>query len=158
MTSPIKFGTDGWRGIIADDFTFANVARCSQGLTDYLRVEGTAGDGLVVGYDTRFASREFAETVAAVIAGNGIAVRLCREPAPTPVVSHEVVHSGAAGGVVITSSHNPAAWSGFKFKSAQGGSASQAMTDTLELCIESARPPRTLALDAARDAGLLEDI
>ena len=158
MTSPIKFGTDGWRGIIADDFTFANVARCSQGLADYLRVEGTAGDGLVVGYDTRFASREFAETVAAVIAGNGIAVRLCREPAPTPVVSHEVVRSGAAGGVVITSSHNPAVWSGFKFKSAQGGSASQAMTDTLELCIESARPPRTLALDAARDAGLLEDI
>ncbi len=158
MTSTIKFGTDGWRGIIADDFTFANVARCSQGLADYLRIEGAAGDGLVVGYDTRFASREFAETVASVIAGNGIAVRLCREPAPTPVVSHQVVHSGAAGGVVITSSHNPAAWSGFKFKSAQGGSASQAMTDTLELCIESARPPRTMHLDAARDAGLLEDI
>jgi phosphomannomutase len=158
MASPIKFGTDGWRGIIADDFTFANVARCSQGLADYLRVDGSAGSGLVVGYDTRFASREFAETVASVIAGNGIAVRLCREPAPTPVVSHQVVHSGAAGGVVITSSHNPAAWSGFKFKSAQGGSASQAMTDVLELCIESARPPRTMPLDVARDAGLVEDI
>ena len=158
MTSPIKFGTDGWRGIIADDFTFSNVARCSQGLADYLRVEGTASDGLVVGYDTRFASREFAETVASVIAGNDIAVRLCKEPAPTPVVSHQVVHSGAAGGVVITSSHNPAAWSGFKFKSAQGGSASQSMTDVLELCIDSARPPRTLPLDTARDAGLLEDI
>ena len=158
MTTPIKFGTDGWRGIIADDFTFANVARCSQGLADYLRVDGSAGDGLVVGYDTRFASREFAETVAAVIAGNGIPVRLCREPAPTPVVSHQVVYTGAAGGVVITSSHNPAAWSGFKFKSAQGASASQAMTDTLELCIESARPPRTMPLDAAHDDGLLEDI
>ena len=105
MTSQIKFGTDGWRGIIADDFTFANVARCSQGLADYLRIEGSARDGLVVGYDTRFASREFAETVASVIAGNGIPVRLCREPAPTPVVSHQVVHSGASGGVVITSSH-----------------------------------------------------
>ncbi len=158
MTSPIKFGTDGWRGIIADDFTFANVARCSQGLADYLRIEGSAGDGLVVGYDTRFASREFAETVASVIAGNGIAVSLCCEPAPTPVVSHQVVHRGAAGGVVITSSHNPAAWSGFKFKSAQGGSASQSMTDTLELCIQSARPPRALPLDAARDAGLVADI
>ena len=150
MASPIKFGTDGWRGIIADDFTFANVARCSQGLADYLRVDGTAGNGLVVGYDTRFASREFAETVASVIAGNGIAVRLCREPMPTPVVSHQVVRSGAGGGVVITSSHNPAAWSGFKFKSAQGGSASQATTDVLELCIESARPPRTMTWPGCR--------
>ena len=145
MTNPIKFGTDGWRGIIADDFTFANVARCSQGLADYLRIEGSANRGLVIGYDTRFASREFAETVASVISGNGIGVYLCQEPAPTPVVSHQVVQQGAAGGVVITSSHNPAAWSGFKFKSAQGGSASQAVTDTLELCIESAGAPKHAA-------------
>ena len=124
MAAPIKFGTDGWRGIIADDFTFANVARCAQGLADYLRAEGSAARGLVVGFDTRFASREFAETVASVAAGNGIPVQLCREPAPTPVISHEVVQRSAAGGVVITSSHNPAAWSGFKFKSAAGGSAS----------------------------------
>ncbi len=158
MDTPIKFGTDGWRGIIADDFTFANVARCSQGLADYLRAEGSAGNGLVVGYDTRFASREFAETVASVVAGNGIAVHLCVEPAPTPVVSHEVVQLGAAGGVVITSSHNPAAWSGFKFKSAQGGSASQAVTDLLELCIDSAGSPKTLPLEAGRDAGLVHDI
>ena len=158
MRDPIKFGTDGWRGVIADDFTFTNVARCSQGLADYLRGEGSAGHGLVVGYDTRFASREFAETVAAVIAGNGIAVQLCVEPAPTPVVSHEVVQLGAAGGVVITSSHNPAAWSGFKFKSAQGGSASQAVTDLLELCIDSAGPPKTLPLEAGRAAGLVHDI
>jgi phosphomannomutase len=78
MASPIKFGTDGWHGIIADDFTFANVARCSQGLADYLHADGSAGDGLVVGYDTRFASREFAATVASVIAGNGIAGSLLR--------------------------------------------------------------------------------
>ncbi len=158
MDTPIKFGTDGWRGVIADDFTFSNVARCSQGLADYLRAEGSAGRGLVVGYDTRFASREFAETVASVMSGNGIAVHLCREPAPTPVVSHQVVQQGAAGGVVITSSHNPAAWSGFKFKSAQGGSASQAVTDTLELCIESARPPRTLPLAEGRATGLICEI
>ena len=145
MSAPIKFGTDGWRGVIADDFTFANVARCSQGLADYLRAEGSASYGLVVGYDTRFASREFAETVASVMAGNGIVVFLCRQPVPTPVVSHHVVQRGAAGGVVITSSHNPAAWSGFKFKSAQGGSASQAVTDALELCIDSAGPPKTPA-------------
>ena len=158
MNIPIKFGTDGWRGIIADDFTFDSVARCSQGLADYLRAEGSASRGLVVGYDTRFASREFAETVASVVAGNEIAVYLCREPAPTPVISHQVVQQGAAGGVVITSSHNPAAWSGFKFKSAQGGSASQAVTDMLELCIESARPPRTLPLDEGRAVGLVHDI
>ena len=158
MTSPIKFGTDGWRGIIADDFTFANVARCSQGLADYIRIEGSASRGVVVGYDTRFASREFAETVASVICGNGIGVYLCREPAPTPVVSHQVVQRGAAGGVVITSSHNPAAWSGFKFKSAQGGSASQVVTDTLELCIESAGAPKKLPLDDGRAAGLVQDV
>lgn len=158
MAAPIKFGTDGWRGIIADDFTFANVARCSQGLADYLRIDGSVNRGLVVGYDTRFASREFAETVASVVCGNGIGVYLCREPAPTPVVSHQVVQQSAAGGVVITSSHNPAAWSGFKFKSAQGGSASQAVTDTLELCIESAGDPKKLPLDDGRAAGLVQDV
>ena len=157
MTSPIKFGTDGWRGIIADDFTFANVARCSQGLADYLRATGVARQGLVVGYDTRFASREFAETVASVVSANEIPVFLCREPVPTPVVSHHVVHRGAAGGVVITSSHNPAAWSGFKFKSAEGGSASQAVTDVLEMCIESSGEPKRLPLPEGRDAGLVQD-
>ena len=158
MTSPIKFGTDGWRGIIADDFTFANVARCSQGLADYLRATGVSRQGLVVGYDTRFASREFAETVASVVSGNEIPVFLCREPVPTPVVSHHVVHRGAAGGVVITSSHNPAAWSGFKFKSAEGGSASQAVTDVLEMCIESSGEPKRLPLPEGRDAGLVQDV
>ena len=158
MDNAIKFGTDGWRGIIADDFTFANVARCSQGLADYLWADGAAGNGLVIGYDTRFAAREFAGTVAQVMAGNGIPVYLCREPAPTPVVSHQTVQRGAAGGVVITASHNPAAYSGFKFKSPQGGSASQAVTDTLELCIASAAPPKTLPLPDGRAAGLVTDI
>ena len=157
MVTPIKFGTDGWRGIIADDFTFANVARCSQGLADYLRATGSARQGLVVGYDTRFASREFAETVASVVSGNEIPVYLCSKPVPTPVVSHHVVHRGAAGGVVITSSHNPAAWSGFKFKSAEGGSASQSMTDVLELCIDSSGDSKRLSLDEGRSLGLVQD-
>ncbi len=157
MVTPIKFGTDGWRGIIADDFTFANVARCSQGLADYLRATGSARQGLVIGYDTRFASREFAETVASVVSGNEIPVYLCREPVPTPVVSHHVVHRGAAGGVVITSSHNPAAWSGFKFKSAEGGSASQSTTDVLELCIDSSGDPKRMPLDEGRNLGLVQD-
>ncbi len=72
MATEIRFGTDGWRALIAEDFTFENVARCSQGLADYLKAEGIAGKGLVVGYDTRFLSREFAERVATVMAGNGI--------------------------------------------------------------------------------------
>jgi phosphomannomutase len=155
MVSQIKFGTDGWRGVIADDFTFANVARCSQGLADYLRIQGTAASGLVVGFDTRFASRDFAELVASVMAGNGIPVYLCQQATPTPVVSHEVVQRRACGGVVITASHNPAAWNGFKFKSALGGSASQETTDTLELCIESAGALRILPLSEARDADLV---
>ena len=158
MASPIKFGTDGWRGVIAEDFTFANVARCAQGLADYLRADGSASRGLVVGYDTRFASREFAETVASVVSGNEITVYLCRGPAPTPVVSHHVVECGAAGGVVITSSHNPALWSGFKLKSPEGGSASQAVTDVLELCIDSARPARMLPIDEGRAAGLVRSV
>ena len=158
MVAQIKFGTDGWRGIIADDFTFANVARCAQGLVDYLRINGAAAAGVVVGCDTRFASRQFAETVASVLAGNEIPVHLCDGPAPTPVVSHQVAQRRAAGGVVITASHNPAEWNGFKFKTAQGGSAGQDVTDTLELCIASARPPRTLPLPAARAAGLLHDV
>ncbi len=158
MDSPIKFGTDGWRGIIAEDFTFANVRRCAQGLADYLRAVGSASNGLVVGYDTRFASREFAETVASVVSASEIPVFLCSQQAPTPVVSHHVVQRNAAGGVVITSSHNPAAWSGFKFKSEEGGSASQAVTDVLELCIDSAGAPKYLALDDGRKLGLIRDV
>ena len=80
----IKFGTDGWRGVIAEDFTFDNVGRCAQGLADYLKAMGAAGSGLVVGYDTRFLSREFAERVAGVCAASGIRVFLSQVAAPTP--------------------------------------------------------------------------
>ena len=83
MATDIRFGTDGWRALIADDFTFENVARCSQGLADYLKSQGIAGKGLVVGYDTRFLSREFAETVASVMAGNGVKAYLSQKAAPT---------------------------------------------------------------------------
>ena len=78
----IRFGTDGWRGVIADDFTFDNVGRCAQGLADYLTSQGIAHKGLVVGYDTRFLSREFAEKAASVVAANGIRVYLSQEFAP----------------------------------------------------------------------------
>ena len=88
--NPIKFGTDGWRAIIAEDFTFENVRYCAQGVADYLKEAGLAGRGLVIGYDTRFASEDFAAAAAEVLAGNGIKVYLSPKPAPTPVVSYAV--------------------------------------------------------------------
>ncbi len=155
MPSNITFGTDGWRAVIARDFTFENVARCAQGLADYLRARGTASKGLVVGYDTRFLSRDFAETVAQVAAANGVTVYLSRDPAPTPVFSFNVLHLGAAGAAIITASHNPGIWNGFKFKPEYAGSASQEITDSLESAINSAAEPRFLDLEEAREQGLV---
>jgi alpha-D-glucose phosphate-specific phosphoglucomutase len=123
LTTPIKFGTDGWRAIIAEDFTFANVRAVAQSVALYLKEEGLAERGLVVGYDTRFASEDFAAAVAEVIAANGIHVYLCDRPAPTPVVGYAILNRKAGGSVVITSSHNPSQWSGFKFRPEYGGSA-----------------------------------
>ena len=158
MTTEIKFGTDGWRAIIADEFTFANVARCTQGLMDYLGETGTAGQGLVVGYDTRFLSREFAETVAAVCAGNGVPAYLCRTAAPTPVVSFNVLTHQAAGAAIITASHNPGHWNGFKFKPEYAGSATQEITDRLETHIAAAGEPKALSLAEGCRRGLVVDI
>ncbi len=119
----IKFGTDGWRGVIAEDFTFDNVRACARGVADYLKRTGQAGRGLVVGYDTRFASEEFAAAAAEVIAASGIKVTLCQKPAPTPVISYTVTATGSAGAIIITASHNPGRWNGFKYKDASGASA-----------------------------------
>lgn len=134
----IRFGTDGWRALIADEFTFENVARCAQGLCAYLKDVGTADQGLVVGYDTRFLSPEFAETVAAVCASQGVKVFLADKPAPTPVLSYNVLHHQAGGAAIITASHNPAQWNGFKFKPEYAGSATQEITDQLEVSIAGA--------------------
>src|SRR5919106_563973 len=158
MTTEIRFGTDGWRAIIAQDFTFDNVARCAQGLANYLRERGTADRGLVVGYDTRFLSREFAETVAGVVAGNGIKVHLCQHSAPTPVVSFNVLHHRTAGAAIITASHNPGIWNGFKFKPEYAGSATQEITDQLEAKIRQIEGVKSITLEAGRDEGLIVDI
>ena len=157
MTTGIKFGTDGWRGLIAKDFTFENVARCAQGLADYLIDQGTHSQGLVVGYDTRFLSKEFADTVASVCTGNGIKVYLCDNSAPTPVVSFNVLHQRAAGAAIITASHNPSTWNGFKFKPEYAGSATQEITDRLETKIEAAAVVKTLDMNIARNQGLIVD-
>ncbi len=121
--SPIKFGTDGWRGIIAQDFTFDNVRICAQGVADYLKQSGLASRGLIIGYDTRFASEDFASAAAEVVAGNGIKVYLCPRTTPTPVISFGVLAKKAGGAIIITASHNPASWNGFKYKSKDGASA-----------------------------------
>lgn len=132
MVNPIKFGTDGWRGIIAQDFTFDNVRVCSQAVADYLRASGLAERGLVIGYDTRFASEDFAAAAAEVVAGNGIKVYLCLRAAPTPVISHGVIARKAGGAIIITASHNPGKYNGFKYKSELGASASTEVVAQLE--------------------------
>ncbi len=113
----IKFGTDGWRGFIADDFTFDNVRRVSGAIAGYVLKHENAAKGVVVGYDTRFLSRRFAEAASEVLAAAGIPVTLANDYVPTPAVSLHVKQSGAAGGVMITSSHNPWNWNGVKFRS-----------------------------------------
>ncbi len=155
----IKFGTDGWRGVIADDFTFDNVALCAQGLAGYLLQQGPVDGSLVVGYDTRFASREFAERVAEVMAGNGIPTLLTSSPAPTPVASYNVLHRKAPGAAIITASHNPAGWNGFKFKPDYAGSATPEITNRLEAEIGRAESTgvRALPLETARSQGLVCD-
>jgi alpha-D-glucose phosphate-specific phosphoglucomutase len=123
MSSEITFGTDGWRALIAEDFTFDNVRACAQGVADYLHKTGIAQDGLIIGYDTRFASEDFAAASAEIIAANGINVFLCEKAAPTPVISYLVTEKKLAGAIIITASHNPGQWNGFKFKDHTGASA-----------------------------------
>jgi phosphomannomutase len=128
----IKFGTDGWRGIIADDFTFGNVRRVAGAIASYVIKHENPAGGVVVGYDTRFASDRAARLVAEVIAGAGIPVRLANDYVPTPAVSFNVKKLGAAGGVMVTSSHNPWNWNGVKFKARFGGSATPAIMKLIE--------------------------
>ena len=128
----IKFGTDGWRGIIADDFTFENVRRVGGAIASYVLKHENAQRGLVIGYDTRFASDRAARVVAEVIAEAGIPVLLANDYVPTPSVSFNVKKLGAAGGVMITSSHNPWNWNGVKFKGTFGGSATPDIMKKIE--------------------------
>ena len=152
----IRFGTDGWRALIAEDYTFENVARCARGLCDYMKRRGTADRGLIVGYDTRFLSPEFAVTVAEVAASQGIRTLLADKSAPTPVLSYNVLHQNAGGAAIITASHNPATWNGFKFKPEYGGSATQEITDELETAIGQVRSIDTAEVSAGRNSALLK--
>jgi len=128
----IKFGTDGWRGVIADDFTFENVRRVSRAIASYVLKDEDFQKGVVIGYDTRFASQSAARVVAEVVANAGVAVKIANEAVPTPAVSLAVKQLGAAGGIVVTSSHNPWNWNGVKFKGGFGGSATPAIIQKIE--------------------------
>jgi alpha-D-glucose phosphate-specific phosphoglucomutase len=130
--NPVHFGTDGWRAIIAEDFTFENVMACAQATADHFASTRGTDHPLIVGFDTRFQSEEFAVAVARVLAGNGFHVQLADRPAPTPALSFRIIEVQAAGGIVVTSSHNPATWNGIKVKPHYGGSASPEIVADIE--------------------------
>jgi len=155
----IKFGTDGWRGVIAEDFTFDNVRFCAQGISDYTKANVADNPTLVIGYDNRFASEDFAAAVAEVISGNGIKVLLSPNAVPTPVVSFNVIERNASGGITITASHNPAGWNGLKFRTENGTSVSSEIIAELEKhiyqAVDTGKTTR-LSLPEAQRQGLLE--
>jgi phosphomannomutase len=128
----IRFGTDGWRGVIADDFTFDNVRIVAQAVADLIHEEGRSGAPVPVGYDVRFLSRRFSEAVAAVLEGNDIPTILPDAPITTPMLSCQVVACAAPLGVGVTASHNPPHYNGIKIKAAFGGSAPPELTARLE--------------------------
>jgi phosphomannomutase len=147
----VKFGTDGWRGIIADDFTYANVRVAARAIAHYVLKHEDSAAGVCIGYDTRFGSRSFAGVVARVLADAGIPVAMASEITPTPALSYAVRERKAAGGVMITSSHNPAEWNGVKYKASYGGSGRPAIISAIEGYLN-------LPLTPARRAAPIEEV
>src|SRR5665213_2102696 len=119
----IKFGTDGWRGVMADDFTFRNVRTVAYAIARYIVRAEQPSKGVLVGFDNRFAGEHFARVAAETIAMTGTSVWLAAAPCPSPALSLLVRQRGAAGGLMITASHNPSRWNGIKFKASYGSSA-----------------------------------
>ncbi len=146
---PIRFGTDGWRGVIAEDFTFANVRKVAYAIARYVVRNEQPGRGVIVGFDNRFGAEQFARAAAETVAMTGTPVWLSDEPCPTPAISLLVKQRNAAGGIVITASHNPYQWNGVKFKATYGSSALPAIVAKIEAELETvlrdgvpALPPR----------------
>ncbi len=152
----LRFGTDGWRAVIAEQFTFANVRRVAAGAERALREAGSGAPGapVVVGHDTRFLSRRFAEAAAEVLAAAGRSVLLASGPCPTPACSAQVVSSSASFGLVVTASHNPPAFNGIKLKDEGGGSAGTDLTAACESRLPEGEPP-VLPLADAEARGLV---
>jgi alpha-D-glucose phosphate-specific phosphoglucomutase len=154
--SEIKFGTDGWRGRIGDDYTFANVRRCAQGFANYLKGQGKQGS-VVIGHDRRFLAEHFAATAAEVLAGNGFHVYLTDGATPTPVISFSAPHLGALGAVNITASHNPPEDCGFKVRDELGGAIAPDGLTQIEAAIPAdASGVKLIPFAQAQQEGLIE--
>jgi len=156
VSTQIRFGTDGWRGRIAEDYTFDNVRRCAQGFAHYLHDMGKGGGSVVVGHDRRFASEHFAAAAAEVLAANGFHVYLCDGARPTPVISYAVVDRRAVGGVNITASHNPPWDNGFKVRDEHGGAIDPQGLREIEARIPPVAGVQRMPLDEAKEKGLVE--
>lgn len=156
MPSQIKFGTDGWRGGIAKDYTFESVMRCTQGYASYLKTLKNKKSRIVVGYDKRFLSEHFAEAAAEVLAGNGFEVFLTSDATPTPVISFSAVNQKAIGAVNITASHNPPTDNGFKVRDENGGAVDPEGLKQIESLIPSSLDDvQSLDADKAENSGRL---
>ncbi|MEI8349106.1 MAG: phosphoglucomutase/phosphomannomutase family protein [Candidatus Omnitrophota bacterium] len=151
----IKFGTDGWRAVIAQDFTFDNLKIVSQAIADYMNKQGSQKKKVVIGYDCRFLSAEFAQTVALVMAANNIKAVLSSSPVPTPAVSLHTLYNKYDLGIMITASHNGAEFNGLKIKTKDGGAADKALTDRVEALLYKTKP-KIVSIDAAKEKKLLE--
>lgn len=157
MTHTIVFGTDGWRGSIAEDYTFANVRRCTQGFADYLLHLGKKGEWVIIGHDKRFLSEHFARAAAEVLAGNGIKVYLTIEATPTPVIAYAVVDKKAVGAINITASHNPPVDNGFKVRNEFGGAiAPQGLKEIERLIPATEEETKRIPFPVAQEQGLIE--
>jgi len=156
MTHKIKFGTDGWRGQIAEDYTFENVRRCTQGFSTYLINKGYKNQWVVVGHDKRFLGENFAAAVAEVLAGNGMKVYLTKGPSPTPVISYAVVDKNACAAVNVTASHNPPIDNGFKVRNQYGGAIDpQGLSEIESLIPESENDVHRTPFNEAIEQGLI---
>ncbi|MGD2026778.1 MAG: phosphoglucomutase/phosphomannomutase family protein [Anaerolineales bacterium] len=156
MIYKIRFGTDGWRGRIAEEYTFYNLKRCAQGFANYLLDKGLEGESVVVGYDMRFQSEHFGAAVAEVLAANGFKVYLTEEATPTPVISYAVVAKKAVGGVNITASHNPPEDNGFKVRDEHGGAIAPDDLAVIEATIpDDESGIKSIDIDDAVEQGLV---
>ncbi|MEJ2749995.1 MAG: hypothetical protein P8183_19125 [Anaerolineae bacterium] len=132
----IKFGTDGWRAVISETFTFATLRLVAQAIADYVREENDANPSVIIGFDTRFLSDRYAAEVARVMAANQIEAWLARADTPTPAISYAIIDKKATAGVKITASHNPPRYNGVKLKASYGGSAGPRQNKRVEYLLE----------------------
>lgn len=160
-TEKIKFGTSGWRGVIADDFTMSRVRVVAQAIADHISAQGLKDKGMVVGYDTRFMSERFAEEAVKVLAMNGIHTYCSNRDVPTPAVSFEIIRRKAAGGINFTASHNPPQYNGLKFSPAWGGPALPETTKDIETRANALLEKNSIAVlsvASAKEKGIAEEV